>query len=66
MKQPTQQQRAAMWLYHDKYARSGLGADKFYEQLGAYEKRTVDRMIVDICGKQLDEKQTRRINRKRA
>jgi len=37
----TKQQVAAMWLYHDAYARQRCGAVKFYEQLHDWEKRTI-------------------------
>ena len=50
MREITQQERAAMWLYHDEYAETGLGAIEFYKRLGQYEKNNVDRMIVEICG----------------
>ena len=50
MREITQQERAAMWLYHNEYAATGLGAIEFYKRLGQYEKNNVDRMIAEICG----------------
>ncbi len=44
----TQQERAAMWLYHAEYAKSGIGAIEFYKQLGQYQKNRVDEMIADV------------------
>ncbi len=44
----TQQEKAAMWLYHSEYAKLGLGAVEFYKRLGQYEKNNVDRMIADV------------------
>jgi len=39
---------AAMWLYREEYAKSGLGAIEFYKRLSSYDKRTVDKMIDEI------------------
>jgi hypothetical protein len=49
MRKITQQEIAAMWLYHNEYAVSGLGAIEFYARLGQYEKNVVNQMIADIC-----------------
>lgn len=49
LRELTQQERAAMWLYHEEYARLGIGAIEFYRRLGAGRRRTVDDMIKEIC-----------------
>lgn len=49
MRELTQQERAAMWLYADEYAQSTYSAIEFYEQLHPSAKETVDRMISEIC-----------------
>lgn len=48
MREITQREHAAMWLYHTEYAESALSAVEFYKRLSDYQKRTVDRMIADI------------------
>ena len=45
---PTQEELAAMWLYHNQYAKSGLGAIKFWEWLPECDKTTVRKMIEEI------------------
>ena len=44
----TQQERAAMWLYHNEYAAQACGAIAFYAGLSKSEKRNVQEMIDDI------------------
>lgn len=47
-KQPTRQERAAMWLFHDRFAADGRGCAAFWKSLNASDKRLVDRMIAEI------------------
>lgn len=44
----TQQEIAAMWLYHEDYATLGIGAIYFYKQLPQHSKNLVDDMIREI------------------
>ena len=48
----TKQEVAAMWLYHELYARLGIGigAIAFYKNLGQSQKNNIDRMIKEIKG----------------
>jgi len=48
VREPTREERAAMWLYHGEYARSGLGAIEFWKGLSGYAKRNVERMVEEI------------------
>lgn len=45
---PTRQERAAMWLFHDEYARSGSSCVDFWKNLSKSDKRLVDDMIAAI------------------
>lgn len=49
MRELTQQEQAAMWLYADEYAQSSYSAIEFYEQLYPSAKETIDHMIFEIC-----------------
>lgn len=44
----TKQEVAAMWLYGEIYARLGVGAIKFYEELGQSQKSNIERMLKEI------------------
>lgn len=49
MKQITQQEQAAMWLYHVEYSKSALGVVEFYKSLSQFQRDNIDQMIRDIC-----------------
>ena len=49
MRALTQQERAAMCLYHERYARQDGGAIDFYAALSASDKRIVQQMLDDLC-----------------
>jgi len=51
----TQQERAAMWLYHSEYAAQTKGAIEFYADLSKYAKDTVDRMLEELKLKEQDD-----------
>ena len=49
MRELTQQEKAAMWLYHNEYAAAfKLDAIEFYQRLSQPQKDTVDQMIAEI------------------
>ena len=48
MRDLTQQEVAAMWLWGAEYARTGLSAIDFYRQLDASRKRVVAEMVDEI------------------
>ncbi len=48
MRDPTREERAAMWLYHVDYAESRLGAIDFWKALHTYQKNNVRRMVKEI------------------
>ena len=45
---PTRFERAAMWLFHDRYGKDGLGCADFWKALSAYDKRLVINMVAEI------------------
>jgi hypothetical protein len=51
MRPITQQERAAMWLYHERYAAQRGGAIEFYAALTASEQRVVQQMLDELCPK---------------
>jgi hypothetical protein len=47
---------AAMWLYHDRYSKGGLGSMGFWDSLAPSEQRTCRDMVQDICKARLEIK----------
>lgn len=44
----TQQEIAAMWLYHTEYELQEIGIALFYSRLSQHEKNRIDEMIKQI------------------
>ena len=51
LREPTQQERASMWLFSDRYAAQSGGAIEFYQKLSTSEKRVVQDMLDDLWPK---------------
>jgi len=56
---------AAMWLYGETYARSGLSAVDFYARLSPYERGHADRLACEIIAAYLDHQRAAGAQRRR-